>query len=82
MKVRARMHRECTKQEDGFTLVELLVALVIMTLITGSVGAAFATAINGTRSSTQRVRESNDAQIIATYLTRDAQAAGGTSPST
>lgn len=76
MKVAAR------KREDGFTLVELLIAIVLMTLVTGAVSAAFATAINGSSSTTQRVRESDDAQIVATYLVRDAQAAGGTNPLT
>ncbi len=77
-----RRLRVATNDQSGFTLVELVITLVLMTLVTGAVSSAFVTAINSSETANQRVRESNDAQIIAAYLTRDAQAAGGTNPST
>ncbi len=43
---------------------------------------AFITALNGNGPTTQRVRESNDAQLISAFLVRDAQAAGGSNPAT
>jgi Tfp pilus assembly protein PilV len=69
-------------REAGLTLVEVLISVVILSLITGALSSVFVTAFNGSRSNTQRVRESSDAQTIAAYLVRDAQAAGGVDPST
>ena len=68
--------------DRGFTLIELLVAITLLGLVTGALTAVFLTAINGTQAGAERVRESNDAQLIAAFLTRDAQAAGGTNPAT
>jgi prepilin-type N-terminal cleavage/methylation domain-containing protein len=80
--LRRRLRHRARTSEQGFTLVELVVSIVILTLITGALGAAFVTAINSTKGSEQRTKSSNDAQIIAGFLTRDAQAAGGTDPAT
>ena len=64
------------------TLVEVVISVVLLSLITGAVAAAFITGFNGVRPSQQRVRESNDAQVIASFLVRDAQSAGGSNPNT
>jgi type II secretory pathway pseudopilin PulG len=77
-RVRARNRRS----EAGFTLIELVVSLVLLTLLTGAIAAAIVGSFSTTRASDQRTKESNDAQIIAAFLTRDAQAAGGTDPAT
>ncbi len=68
--------------DRGFTLIELLVAITLLGLVTGALTAVFLTAINGTQAGAERVRESSDAQLVAAFLTRDAQAAGGTNPAT
>ena len=68
--------------EDGITLVELLITVVLMSMIMGAIAASFVTAFNTTRPNSERVRQSNDAQLIAGFLVRDAQSAGGTDPST
>src|SRR4051794_5114373 len=77
-RIQARTHRS----ETGFTLLELVISLVLLTLMTGAIAAAVVGAFNSTGSSAQRSKASNDAQIIAAFLTRDAQAAGGTDPQT
>ena len=71
-----------SRDERGFTLIELCITIVILTMITGALAAAFVTALNSTRSNAENVRKSNDAQLIAGFLVRDAQSAGGTDPST
>ena len=68
------------RSEHGLTLVEVLISVVILSIISGTISAAFVTAMNGSRPTQQRARESNDAQLIAAYLVRDAQSAGGTNP--
>ena len=75
-----RMRR--SPNEDGVTLVELLITVVIMSMIMSAIAASFVTAFNTTRPNSDRVRQSNDAQLIAGFLVRDAQSAGGTDPST
>ena len=70
------------RSESGMTLVEVVISVVLLSMITGAVGAAFITGFNGVRPSQQRVRESNDAQVIASFLVRDAQSAGGSNPNT
>jgi hypothetical protein len=62
------------------TFIEVLISVVLLTLITGAISAAFVTAMNSSRPTNARVRESNDAQLIAAFLVRDAQAAGGVDP--
>ena len=51
---------------------------MILSIITGTLSAAFITTLNGSRPAPQRARESNDAQALAAYYVRDAQSAGGT----
>ena len=68
--------------EDGVTLVELMITIVIMSMIMGAIAASFVTAFNSTRPTSDRVRVSNAAQLIASFLERDAQSAGGTNPTT
>ena len=75
-----RRHRR--QDQSGVTLVELLVTVVIMSMIMSAIAASFVTAFNSTRPNTDRVRVSNAAQVIASFLERDAQSAGGTNPST
>ena len=75
-----RMRR--SQDQEGVTLVELMIAIVIMSMIMGALAASFVTAFNSTRPTSDRVRVSNSAQLIASFLERDAQSAGGTNPTT
>lgn len=69
--------RAQTASEAGFTLVEVIISVVILTMITGALSTAFVASLKASKVSSERVHESNDAQIIAGYFTRDAQASGG-----
>ena len=64
--------------EAGFTLVEVLIAVTLLAMIMGALTAAFVTSIKLASDTTQHTKESNDAQLIAAFLVRDAQAAGAT----
>jgi hypothetical protein len=78
---RLRVTLEARRHDEaGVTLVELIVAIVILTMITGAIAAAFITAIDGVQPTNERVQESTDAQTIQAFLVRDAQSAGGTIP--
>jgi large repetitive protein len=71
-----------SQSEDGVTLIELLISIVIMSMIMGAIAASFVTAFSSEGPTAQRTRQSNDAQLIAGFLVRDAQSAGGTNPTT
>jgi type II secretory pathway pseudopilin PulG len=64
--------------EAGFTLVEVVIAVTLLALIMGALTAAFITSIKLASDTTQHTKESNDAQLIAAFFVRDAQAAGAT----
>lgn len=69
-------------REAGFTLIELIVSLTILSVVTGALSAAFITTNNANANTAHRIHQSNDAQLISGFWTADAQAAGGTNPYT
>ena len=60
----------------------MIVSVMLLTLIIGVVSTALVTSLGATTGTRQRVRESNDAQLVAGFFTRDGQAAGGSNPLT
>lgn len=78
MHLRARTRRT----QAGYTLIELIVAITILGAITGAITATFLTANNANADVSERIHESNDAQLTAAFWTADAQAAGGVNPVT
>ncbi len=79
---RSHNDRNTTRSERGLTLIELLISVTLLGLITSALTASFITAMRAGDNNSQRIKENNDAQIIAGFLTRDAQAAGGSNPLT
>ncbi|HEY7627294.1 MAG TPA: putative Ig domain-containing protein, partial [Ilumatobacteraceae bacterium] len=69
-------------RDQGFTLVELLIGIVLSGMIAGVTVAALLTSTNIARSTSDAVNDSNDAGLLAAFLYRDAQSAGVTDPST
>lgn len=63
------------RDEDGFTLIEMLVGMVILVIIMGSIGGALIVGLKTTDQTTVRFSESHDAQIAAAYLANDVQSA-------
>jgi len=60
-------------REQGFTLVELLLTIAILSLIMGTLAAAFITTAHSTVGIAARFSQSHDAQIASAYLATDVQ---------
>jgi prepilin-type N-terminal cleavage/methylation domain-containing protein len=63
-------------KEDGFTLVELLLAVVLVSVITLAVGDALIGFTRNTDATIHRLAESHDAQISAAYFAQDVASIG------
>lgn len=64
--------------EDGFTLVEMLMVIIILPLIIGAVTVVMITSLKATdthdkQGTSQRLAESHDAQLTSAYFVRDVQ---------
>ena len=77
-----RRHAAGDHNEGGFTLIEVVISVVLLALIMGALTVAFLTSIKLASDTTQHTKESNDAQLIAAFFVRDAEAAGATNPIT
>ncbi|MER7002917.1 prepilin-type N-terminal cleavage/methylation domain-containing protein [Dactylosporangium sp. NPDC000555] len=64
------------RDERGLTLVEVLVAIVILGIIIVPLGNALLSFIRNTDDTTRRLSESHDVQIMATYFSQDVQSIG------
>jgi general secretion pathway protein I len=60
--------RSCSNGAAGFTLIEVLVALAIVTAVLGSIGAVIATSVKGTRGIDQRLALSGAAETMLAAL--------------
>lgn len=63
-----RATRSKRKREQGFTLIEVVVALALVTIVLASVGSLFATNARGVRTLEQHVALVEAARLIATSL--------------
>ncbi len=80
---RERVRRDGPSEaQSGFTLVELVITIVISGMLIAAMASVFITGINQSGSTTERTKETTDAQLISSYLVRDAQQAGATNPQT
>ncbi|MGH2722402.1 MAG: prepilin-type N-terminal cleavage/methylation domain-containing protein [Actinomycetota bacterium] len=61
--------------EDGFTLVELIIVIVIMGIVFGAITMAIITGLKTTTATDQRLSLSLDAEFASTWVTTDAQSA-------
>lgn len=64
------------KSEGGFTLVELLVAIVILGIITVPLSGTVMSALRNTGSTQERMDLSHDAQLSSSYFARDVAGVG------
>jgi type II secretory pathway component PulJ len=69
--------RPSHRGEVGFTLVEVLVAVVIEAMIVGALGMAFIGILKGTADVSQSLSRSSDARIAAAYIISDARNSSG-----
>jgi prepilin-type N-terminal cleavage/methylation domain-containing protein len=82
MKILGRIKARSRRNDAGFTLIEVIIGMVIVVGITGATATALIASLNAQSNTHQRVAENNDAQFISAFLVRDAQAAGGSRPTT
>lgn len=64
------------RRDDGFTLIETLMAIAILGVIAFPLGNAVISYLRNTDSTTARLGESHDAQIAAAYLAQDVASVG------
>jgi hypothetical protein len=62
-------------REDGFTLVELLITVVILPLIIGAIAVALVTIFNLQTGVSNRITGSGDAQVVSASFFHDLQSA-------
>src|SRR6266700_3971992 len=70
------------RRDGGFTLVELLVAVVIIGIISLPLGNVLVSYFRNTDATTARLNESHDAQIAAAYWAQDVAGMGTRSTTT
>jgi prepilin-type N-terminal cleavage/methylation domain-containing protein len=72
MHLRTRIRRD----DRGVTLVEVLIAIVILAIIIVPMGNALISFFRNTNATTNRFAESHDEQIAAAYFAQDVQSIG------
>ena len=70
------------RDEDGFTLPELMIGMVIMSLLIVAIAGALIVSLKTTGSTEQRLHESQDVLITSSYLANDVQSASDVNVST
>lgn len=68
------------RRDEGLTLVELIIAVVLSSIVGGVTVAVLITSIGVVTTTTEISRDATDTGLISTFLARDAQAAGGSEP--
>lgn len=64
------------RDERGVTLIELLMAVVLLAIIIVPLGGALVSFFRNTNTTTNRLAESHDEQIAAAYFAQDVQSIG------
>src|SRR6476646_827608 len=63
------------RNQDGFTLVELIIGVAIVGLLTTAMASALIVTLRTTGVTNKRMSESHDVQITSAYLANDVQSA-------
>jgi prepilin-type N-terminal cleavage/methylation domain-containing protein len=69
------MPRQRLHDEQGFSLIELLIAVMVSGVILTALATGFIVTMKGTKGAHERLVESHDAQLLAAYFPSDVQSA-------
>lgn len=72
----AAVGRGLRRDDGGFTLIELVITIVILGVITIPLANLVISYFTNTSTTTGRLSESHDAQIVTTYFAQDVASAG------
>ena len=81
-KLRERLDGRRRGDDQGLTLVELLIAMVLAITLGGVIVAAIVTSLNVADATSDGLKSSVDIRLISAYLGRDAQGAAAVDPKT
>jgi prepilin-type N-terminal cleavage/methylation domain-containing protein len=73
--VRIGSTRALARTERGFTLIELLIVVTILPLIIGAIAMALVSVFSTQTSVSNRLSDSDDAQVVSSYFIKDVQSA-------
>jgi prepilin-type N-terminal cleavage/methylation domain-containing protein len=69
------------RDQEGFTLVEILISTVILGILMTAMGGALIVSLKTSDATKQRFAESHDVQIASAYVANDVQSASAVDPS-
>lgn len=81
-RMRERLDGRRRGDDQGLTLVELLIAMVLAITLGGVIVAAIVTSLNVADATSDGLKSSVDIRLISAYLGRDAQGAAAVDPKT
>lgn len=72
---RARLASLGSRDEEGLTLIELMIVVILLPIVIGAIAVALITVFKNDTGIQTRLSDSHDAQITSTYFVRDVQGA-------
>jgi prepilin-type N-terminal cleavage/methylation domain-containing protein len=72
---RRRFVRSASRDEDGLTLIELLIVLVILPIVVGGISVVIVTSLKDQSGLQARLADSSDTVVASTYYAQDIQSA-------
>jgi prepilin-type N-terminal cleavage/methylation domain-containing protein len=66
-------HSSSVTSEDGFTLIEMIIAIAVLGIIVGPIAGSFLIGFLESTSARDRIADSSGAQVLSAWLVRDIQ---------